>query len=91
MTGKKSLIGSVFSTRRWFQLVFLGIALAIGIQFTCFVFHLEKGVVPDFNRPPSVQIGGHPEIDVEKLKKMMQAMKSRRAKTTIPSEETKGE
>jgi polyferredoxin len=33
------------------------------------------------SRPPSVQIGGHPEIDVEKMKKMIQAMKARRAQT----------
>jgi hypothetical protein len=52
MTGKKLLIDSFLSVRRWFQLIFLGITLAIGIQFTWFVFHLEQGVVPDFNRPP---------------------------------------
>jgi polyferredoxin len=55
MTGKKPLLGSFFSVRRWFQLIFLGIVLAIGIQFTCFVSHLEKGIVPDFNRPPGVE------------------------------------
>jgi polyferredoxin len=55
MTGKKSLLGSFLSVRRWFQLIFLGITLAIGIQFTWFVFHLEQGVVPDFNRPPGVE------------------------------------
>ncbi len=51
----RSLSGSFFSVRRWFQLVFLVITLAIGIQFTWFVFHLEKGIVPDFNRPPGVE------------------------------------
>jgi polyferredoxin len=55
MTGKKSLSGSFLSVRRWFQLIFLGITLAIGIQFTWFVFHLEKGIVPDVNRPPGVE------------------------------------
>lgn len=55
MTDKKYLIGSFLSVRRWFQLIFLGITLAIGIQFTWFVFHLEQGVVPDFNRPPGVE------------------------------------
>ena len=55
MTGKKSLLGSFFSARRWFQLIFLGIVLAIGIQFTWFVSHLEQGVVPDVNRPPGVE------------------------------------
>lgn len=55
MTGKKSLSGSFFSARRWFQLIFLGITLAIGIQFTWFVVYLEKGIVPDFNRPPGVE------------------------------------
>ncbi|MEX1313558.1 MAG: 4Fe-4S binding protein [Desulfotignum sp.] len=55
MTGKRSFFGSFFSARRWFQLIFLGIVLAIGIQFTWFVFYLEKGIVPDFNRPPGVE------------------------------------
>ena len=55
MTGKKSLSGSFFSPRRWFQLMFLGIVLGIGIQFTWFVFQLEKGVVPDVHRPPGVE------------------------------------
>jgi hypothetical protein len=41
-------------------------------------------------RPPSVQTGGHPEIDVEKMKKMIQAMKARRAQTA-PFIEMKGE
>ncbi len=55
MTGKKSLSGSFFSVRCWFQLIFLGIVLAVGVQFTWFVFLLEKGIVPDFNRPPGVE------------------------------------
>ncbi|MDT8379064.1 MAG: 4Fe-4S binding protein [Desulfotignum sp.] len=55
MTGKKSLLVSFLSVRRWFQLIFLGIVLAMGIQFTWFVIHLEQGVVPDFNRPPGVE------------------------------------
>lgn len=55
MTGKNALPGSFISVRRWFQVIFLGIVLAIGIQFTWFVFHLEQGIVPDFNRPPGVE------------------------------------
>lgn len=82
----------------------LAIVIAIGIQFGGFVFQLESGILPDVDRPPGVEaylahvtqplsmpVVGDPEIDVEKMKKMVQAMKKQRAKATITSEETKGE
>jgi hypothetical protein len=50
----------------------------------------KEAYLAHVNRSPSVQIGGHPEIDVEKMKKMIQAMKARRAQT-VPAIEKKGE
>lgn len=41
--------------RRWIQLLFLIIVIAIGIQFGLFVSHIEKGMIPDFSRPPGVE------------------------------------
>jgi polyferredoxin len=50
----------------------------------------KEAYLAHVNRPPSVQIGGHPEIDVEKMKKMIQAVKARQAQTA-PAFEMKGE
>ncbi|MBG0780198.1 MAG: 4Fe-4S binding protein, partial [Desulfotignum balticum] len=50
----------------------------------------KQAYLAHVTRPPSVQTGGHPEIDVEKMKKMIQAMKARRAQTA-PFIEMKGE
>lgn len=41
--------------RRWVQILFLVIVIAIGIQFGLFVSSIEKGIVPDFSRPPGVE------------------------------------
>ncbi len=55
MTGKRSFIGSFLPTRRWCQIIFLAIVIAIGIQFALFVFQRESGVLPDVDRPPGVE------------------------------------
>jgi polyferredoxin len=51
----------------------------------------KEAYLAHVTQPPSMPVAGHPEIDVEKIKKMVQAMKARRAKATITSGETKGE
>lgn len=55
MIGKKSFIRSFLPTRRWCQIIFLAIVIAIGIQFALFVFQLESGILPDVDRPPGVE------------------------------------
>jgi polyferredoxin len=41
--------------RRTIQIVFLIILIAIGIKFYLFVSQIEKGMVPNFERPPGVE------------------------------------
>lgn len=50
----------------------------------------KEAYLAHVTRSPSVPIGGHPEIDVEKIKKMIQALKAKRTQTA-PSIEMKGE
>jgi hypothetical protein len=50
----------------------------------------KEAYLAHVTRPASAPTGGHPEIDVEKMKKMIQAMKARRAQTA-PAIEMKGE
>ena len=48
-------IGALFSPRVVSQIAFLIILLFIGIKFYNFVTLLEKGIIPDFARPPGVE------------------------------------
>ncbi|NDY73177.1 FeS-binding protein [Desulfobacter hydrogenophilus] len=43
-----------WSPRQWVQHLFLGIVLFSGIRFYLFVANLEKGIMPGFHRPDSV-------------------------------------
>jgi polyferredoxin len=47
--------GTLYSPRVMLQIVTLIVVLAIGIKFYNFVTLLEKGILPDFARPPGVE------------------------------------
>lgn len=42
-------------SRKWIQSLFCAIVIFIGIKFYYFVFLLEQGLLPEFERPPGVE------------------------------------
>jgi len=44
-----------YQVRMWVQILFCIIIVSLGAKFYYFVSQLEKGIIPDFQRPPGVE------------------------------------
>ena len=50
-----SLFKKLHITRTFVQLLFFAMVIHIGIRFSLFVYHIEHGTLPGFERPPGVE------------------------------------